>query len=302
MMAPNEETTADDMPMFDAAERADVVNDTHDTSGSRTVQVTLSSLGGSQCKLPELPGTALVSDLARSVREHFGVPICAQRLMFDGAILTDPSISLSEAFGVETTEVELVCIRRTLTEDEQSELDRELVRCAASGKSDSFQELVKEGANVQTSSGGISTMMALIVAGDQSLLNDLKAQGIPEPDMTPTYSSLAEAFRASDLTDVARQIHSGADVNTTLKRGEGVRGSSCGTPLMACCAMYSRDGNGAYEVTQLLLGKKADMMKGDAEGDNALAHAKYFGAHEILDLLQRHGGHISGPFYRMFGR
>mmetsp|Transcript_136610 Transcript_136610/g.262469 ORF Transcript_136610/g.262469 Transcript_136610/m.262469 type:complete len:269 (+) Transcript_136610:3-809(+) len=266
------------------------------------VQVTVNSMGGSQCKLPALPGTSLVSDLALSVREHFGVPVCAQRLILDGTILTDPSICLSEAFGMEATEVELLCVRRTLTEEEQAELDRELVRCAASGKPESFKELVKEGANLQASSGGISTMMAVIVAGDQSLLADLKAQGIPEPDMSPQYASLAQAFRAKDLTDVARQIYSGADVNQTLKRGEGVSGSSRGTPLMACCALHSADEDGAYEVTQLLLGKKADMMKGDAEGDNALAHAKYFGANEILDLLKSHGGHISGPFYKMFGR
>jgi hypothetical protein len=93
--------------------------------------------------------TARVIDLACLVRETRNVPISAQNLIWDGKLLTDPSLSLAEAFGPAAKAglpVEVTVVRRTLTEEEQAVLFKQLIRAAAGGMRAEVRELLKEGA------------------------------------------------------------------------------------------------------------------------------------------------------------
>jgi len=158
----------------------------------------------------------------------------------------------------------------------------------------------------------MTPLLMAIVAGDEDLAKDLRALGAKEPDLKPKHQRLPDAFRARDFADVVRHIAGGADVNTRLYRGFGVQDTEEGRPLHACAAMSHMPGS--LEVAQLLLRKRADVSIGDAEGDNALAHARYFGeqfqrrgldssgARELYRLLEGHGAKLEGPFYRRFGR
>lgn len=267
---------------------------------SALIQVTVGTVGGTRYDLPSLPASALVRELACIVREHLGVPISAQRLINGHEVLTDPALSLAETFGPETRAVELVCVRRQLTYEEQEILDKQLIRAAASGQGDELKELLMEGASPDAECcGGVTTLMAAIVAGEEELAKQMREAGAPEPDMTPKHKNMAEAFRAKDFVDIVKHIAAGANPNEKLMRGFGIAATRSGTPLHACCAQHRHAG--AYEVAQLLIGKKADLTLGDAEGDNAVAHARYFDAKDILALLEGHGGQVAGPYFRMFG-
>jgi len=158
----------------------------------------------------------------------------------------------------------------------------------------------------------LTPLMMAMVAGDDDLAKDLRALGAKEPDLTPKRQRLADAFQARDFVDVVKHIANGADVNTRLRRGQGVQDTGEGRPLHACAAMS--DMPGSLEVAQLLLRKRADTSLGDSEGDNALAHARYFGeqfhrrgrdksgAVELYRLLEGNGAKLEGPFYKRFGR
>jgi len=50
-----------------------------------------------------------------------------------------------------------------------------------------------------------------------------------------------------------------------------------------------------------LIKKGADLAAGDAEGDTPLAHARYFGAKEIYQVLEGNGAELGGPFYKYRG-
>jgi len=145
----------------------------------------------------------------------------------------------------------------------------------------------------------LTPLMMAIVAGDDDLAKDLRTLGAKEPDLTPKHQRLADAFQVRDFVDVVKHIANGADVNTRLRRGQGVQDTAEGRPLHACAALCDRPGS--LEVAQLLLRKRADTSLGDSEGDNAMAHARYFGAEELYRLLEGHGAKLEGPFYSRFG-
>eukprot|EP00930_Biecheleria_cincta_P024892 TRINITY_DN1776_c0_g1_i1.p1 TRINITY_DN1776_c0_g1~~TRINITY_DN1776_c0_g1_i1.p1 ORF type:complete len:326 (-),score=66.47 TRINITY_DN1776_c0_g1_i1:289-1206(-) len=303
-------------------------------SADGTVTVLAKTMAGNETPLAPLPSAALVADLAKEVREKLDVPIATQNLLYEGQLLTDLTMSLASVFGSEMADIEIMVVQRPLTDQERHELHIQLVRAAAAGNAGEVHELLKEGAAVElTKDGngdeelqpeaasttnrecsksedsdvqprkycGLTPLMMAIAAGEENLAQELRKLGASEPDMTPQYSTLAEAFRREDLVDVTRHVAAGADVDTKLLRGEGIRATSSGVPLHACCAMYRRPG--ALEVAQLLIRKKADLQAGDAEGDTPLSHAKYFHADDLFRLLERNGGEVSGPYYnRMFGR
>merc|ERR1712194_609448 len=150
----------------------------------------------------------------------------------------------------------------------------------------------------------LTPLLAAVAAGNTTIANDLHCAGAPEVSMTPTTASLADAFCLHDFTDCARHIAAGADVNTKLQNGQGIRSTREGVPLHACCAQHQRPG--AYELAQILISAGADLNAGDWEGDTPLAHAKYFRAtqpgNDISALLSGSGAEVSGPYFRMFGR
>lgn len=272
--------------------------------------VTVVNMAGDRLQLPPLLGTGKVQDLAFSVRKHAGIPLCAMKLLKDAEILTDLSMPLTDVFGAfdheqATKDIELMVVRRQLSEGEVAELDRGLVRSAAEGKIEAMQEYLVEGAKVDPEKnpcGGVSAFMVALASGDERLCEKLRQVGAAESDMVPTTNSIQEAFTSNNFVEVLRRISAGDSVNAKLSRGQGVQASSSGTPLHACCAMHKIPG--ATEVAQLLIRKRADLAAGDAEGDTPLAHAKYFCANELFQILESNGAELGGPFYqyRFFGR
>jgi len=318
------------------------------------IHVEVTTMGGDQHELPPMPNDALVKDLALQIRTHTGYPIATQKLVFNGSVLADVTVTLQEVFG-EERQVELTAIQLPLEPHEQMELNISLVRAIGCGSEAQVRELLMEGARVDSDCvdtevehagdqqrkderesdddeeeeeresndssdmsvdgifGGhpahptgqprtivITPLMMAVAADYPDLANYMRSLGAEEPDMTPQSDSIVEAFTADDYADVFRHIAAGADVNGFLRRGQGVEATSRGVPLHACCAHAGCPGS--YEVAQLLLRKRADTTLGDSEGDTPLAHAKYFHADQIYDLLQNNGAKIDGPFYRMFGR
>jgi hypothetical protein len=277
--------------------------------------VTLCNMAGSKVELPRLSAVCLVRDLALQARAHTGCPLCAMKLIHEGSLLTDLSLSLMDVFGADVEVVELIVVRRQLAEEEQAELDKQLIRCVASGADTDAKECLTEGAQVDPETnpcGGVTALMMSIAAGDHEMSHKLLEAGAAEPNMV-TEKTIGEAFGAQansrqngaqDWRDVARCIAQGADVNTKLVRGQGIRATSSGSPLHACCALHMCAGSA--EIAHLLIRMKANLAAGDAEGDTPLAHAKYFGAHEMFDMLKDSGAQMGGPFYRlssnMFGR
>lgn len=280
--------------------------------------VKVSNMAGTVVELPSLSASACVADLAVKVREHCGVPICSMKLLKDGEVLLDLALSLMHVFGAEISAVDLMVIRRQLSDDEQAELDKQLIRNIARGDSNAVDEFLAEGANLDTGisnpCGGLSPLMMAIAAGDEDMSLKLREAGAPEPDMVPREAYIQTAFATCadtrlqalsivpDFADVVRHIAAGADVNVRLKRGQGIAATSSGTPLHACCAL--RNAAGSTELALLLIRKKADLGAGDSEGDTPLAHAKYFRAQDLFEVLQNNGAELGGPYYahRGFGR
>eukprot|EP00930_Biecheleria_cincta_P061522 TRINITY_DN4709_c0_g1_i1.p1 TRINITY_DN4709_c0_g1~~TRINITY_DN4709_c0_g1_i1.p1 ORF type:complete len:369 (-),score=74.36 TRINITY_DN4709_c0_g1_i1:139-1245(-) len=147
--------------------------------------------------------------------------------------------------------------------------------------------------------GGITPMMMAIATGNDNLTKDLEACGAQRPDMTTKHATIQDAFRHADFADIVKHFSAGVDINCQLRRGEGVRDTSQGTPLHACAALFRLPGS--YETAQLLIAKGADLDAPDEEGDSPLAHARYFGAHELYRLYSGHGASLTGPFYARFG-
>ncbi len=135
---------------------------------------------------------------------------------------------------------------------------------------------------------GITALMMALACKDNETVQELQKAGAAMPDMRPRCESFSCAFESADLTDVVRHLAAGASPDTQLTHQQGVQGTRWGTPLMACAAM--RRHHSSLAVAQLLVTLKADLAKGDAEGDNAVAHALYHGAAEIHMLLSSAGG------------
>lgn len=291
------------------------------------ITINLASMAGEAGQLAPLPADASVCELARAVRKHMSVPIAAQNLIFKGELITDPTQKLVDLFGPVDI-ADIMVVKRALTEEEHAELYSNLVRAAAGGDSIEVSELLEEGARVEPStpesnpdkptkskcpddsdsdisvdepvSLSLTPMMMAAAMKNDDLAKMLRERGAREPEMQPETASLAQAFRDHNFDEVVRHLAGGADVNTKLCRGEGISSTSYGVPLHACCALHRIPG--AYEVAQLLINMKADTAQGDSEGDTPLAHARYFGAKEIYDVLENNGAVMGGPYYRMFGR
>lgn len=182
----------------------------------------------------------------------------------------------------------------------QEQLGLKLVPAAATGNLALAQELLREGAKVQlmdyAASGGISPLMLAIAASDNAMVKLLRDAGAVMPDMTPQHTDIGAAFEARDMVDVVKLVAKGADIHQRLQRGQGIRNTSSGTTLHACCACHSAPGS--YEVIVLLLRQRVDVTLGDAEGDTPLAHAKYYSADHLYALLETNGAEIAGPYYR----
>jgi len=248
-------------------------------------------------------GTWLVHDLALSVRKHVGIPLCSMKLLKDGEVLTDLSLALLGVFGGDVVNVDIMAVRRQLSEDEQAELDKGLVRSAAAGDQDDLEEYMSEGAQLnpeENCCGGLSALMVAIAAGNDDVCKKLRQKGAAEPNLAAKTVSIQKAFASNNFVEVACRIAAGDDVNARLSRGQGIQATSSGTPLHACCAMHNLPGS--TEMAQLLIKKGANLAAGDAEGDNPLAHAKYFGADELYQVLERNGAELRGPWYTGFGR
>lgn len=185
--------------------------------------------------------------------------------------------------------------------DKQAAFEKKVLRLTASGSIDKLRDLIyKESEDFTLESdfkvcGGISPLALAVACKDREATKILLEAGAVLPDMTTTLPNFEEAWRAKDLPEIVRQIAAGADVNTSLAGGGGVVESRFGTPLHAVCKMHREPG--AYEVLVLLLRRRADPAKGDAEGDNALAHAKYFKASDLYALLDANGAKLAGPTY-----
>lgn len=301
-----------------------------------TLTVNLTSMAGDSGQLDPIPLDATVRELAHAIREKMAVPIAAQNLIWNGELITDPSLKLEDLFGfVETADI--MVVRRALTEQEHSELYANLIRATTGGDAGEVVELLKEGARLEPTRpdtetepaeehktaehsdhdyfddrptpgpaehtqlcGGLSPMMMAVAMQNHAIAQMLRDKGAPEPDMKPQSESLAKAFAAYDFAEVVRHVAGGADLQTKLRRGEGIFATSSGVPLHACCALHGVPGS--YEVAQLLIKMKADTSQGDSEGDTPLAHAKYFGAKDIFKLLESNGAVVAGPYFSMFGR
>eukprot|EP00931_Biecheleriopsis_adriatica_P077106 TRINITY_DN50729_c0_g1_i1.p1 TRINITY_DN50729_c0_g1~~TRINITY_DN50729_c0_g1_i1.p1 ORF type:complete len:370 (-),score=88.41 TRINITY_DN50729_c0_g1_i1:115-1224(-) len=166
-----------------------------------------------------------------------------------------------------------------------------------------------EAAKVEASPcGGISPLLMALAGGHDELARDFRLLGAREVDLIPMATScLNEAFHRQDFPEIVKHLANGADRNTRLGRGHGVkwalrewaiwpgRAETFGTPLHALAAMHSLPG--AYETAQLLIQMKADLDAPDAEGDTPLAHARYFRAPDMYYLYKGQGAQLAGPFY-----
>lgn len=134
-----------------------------------------------------------------------------------------------------------------------------------------------------------------VAAGNEAAAKLLRDAGAVEPNLEPRSGTLGRALGRGDVADSVRLLAQGTDPNVRLRRGEGVRDTDHGCPLHACCALHERLGVSA--LAELLCRLRADPAAKDCEGDSALAHARYFGAGEIYEVLKEHGAKVEGPFY-----
>lgn len=292
------------------------------------VVVTLQTMGGASIKLPPMFPTATVRELATQIRFRLNVPISLQNLILGVTALEDPSRQLVEVFG-QVEAVNLTVVRRRFKPNERKQLYKQLVRAVGAGRFAQVRELLQEGAQVnfspecgafedavvediqdvsetedggfavsaeaKTPCGGLTPLMMAIAMRDDALIRVLRECGATEPDMEPVHPCLGDAFGSKDFPDIVRHIANGANVNFRLFEGQGIQDTMEGRPLHACAALYKCPG--AYEVAQLLIWKNADLALGDSEeGATPLAHARYFGATKIHQLLQGHGPEIVAPY------
>ncbi|CAJ1348673.1 unnamed protein product, partial [Effrenium voratum] len=163
------------------------------------------------------------------------------------------------------------------------------------GDSDDMQEEEEKEKAEQPPCGGITPLMMAMATGRSTLAQDLRKLGACEADMVPKSESLVAACVAYDVVEIFRHLAKGADTETRLQRGQGIRATEQGTLLHACAANFRRPG--FYEVAQLLIHRGANLDAGDSEGDTPLAHARYFDCQELFQLYSGNGATVAGPFY-----
>ncbi|CAK9014141.1 Gamma-aminobutyric acid receptor subunit theta [Durusdinium trenchii] len=181
---------------------------------------------------------------------------------------------------------------------EDSDESLEELKSVVSGSASAISEdePVKEEAPEEAlPCGGLSPLLMALATGREELARDFRQIGAAEPDLVPKTPSLRAAVTQLNIADITRHLMAGADPDTQLQRGEGIRATESGTLLHACAANHKVPG--IYEIAQLLIHKKANLDAGDSEGDTPLAHARYFNAPELFKLYSGSGASIAGPFY-----
>lgn len=295
-----------------------------DEEGLRgTAIVTVRNLAGNSIVYEEVSVHSPLQELRAFVKEKWGMPVAAQRLVLNGKTVEAPgSQAIGRALQVtDGGEVEVSCIRTELPHEEQRRVDEALLLAAARGDCAAIAELIADGARPagltrrpreeeegeegeslvsepSDTEGGRSPSPLLLarVGGHKAAVQLLLDHGAPEPHLKPRqWSSMGRALGQADYAEAARLLAHKADPNTRLHRGEGILDTSSGSPLHACCAQHKRPGTAA--LAELLLHLGADHSIADSEGDTPMAHARYFGADNVRDVLKAHGAKVAGPYY-----
>eukprot|EP00931_Biecheleriopsis_adriatica_P051273 TRINITY_DN29719_c0_g1_i1.p1 TRINITY_DN29719_c0_g1~~TRINITY_DN29719_c0_g1_i1.p1 ORF type:complete len:339 (-),score=61.87 TRINITY_DN29719_c0_g1_i1:67-1029(-) len=281
------------------------------------LQITLRGISGQELHLPALKTVAPFRELQEAIRNAWQMPTGCQRLILnDEIVIAKPEVPLGKVLGLpQGGEVELSCVRTSLPQAEQRAMDCKLLQAVAAGAYGEISEALAEGANPMGLGADESAtaqdrnvpspMLLALAAKDVPAMGLLRAAGAEEEDLAHkpalprnanARSMIGRAFAARNLAAVVRCVGLGADLNTILRRGEGVADTDGGTPLHALCAQHELPG--ASAVVELLCRLKADINAGDREGDSPLAHARYFNAKDIHSVLQAHGAQVKGPYYR----
>mmetsp|Transcript_53826 Transcript_53826/g.99502 ORF Transcript_53826/g.99502 Transcript_53826/m.99502 type:complete len:366 (-) Transcript_53826:102-1199(-) len=289
---------------------------------------------GDRLELSPFPPHATFKALKLAVKAELAIPCIQQQFVVGSAKIeasdTD-SISRvlagSHQVNLASGVVELGLVRVLPAAQEQDKLDKVLLMATAAGDHDKMQEALLEGACSSCCAAGslareacdrtqeevgedgnalkvpigldFTPMLLATATSDSRAIALLRAHGAQEiPSMEARSRHIGIAFRYRDFADVVRFLCKGADPNTRLPRGLGVQDTNHGTLLHACCALHSAPG--AAPLMELLLRGGASLDAPDAEGDPPLAHARYFGAHELYELLEAHGARLTGPYYTRF--
>lgn len=277
----------------------------------RRVQVALTTIAGDRLELPPLCTDVVLREVKAAARTEWGLPVAAQRLLLGGQVVEAPDcaaigdVFLSEILPAAgdkeqglglVTAVELTCVRAALPEELQVAVDDELMHACARGDAEAATLALAEGASPNCERRFMTPLLLAVAADSESTAAQLQAAGALEQDMRPRNKTLGRAMGRGDFCDVVRLLAARADPNTRLRQGEGIRETRSGTLLHACCALHNQEG--VDFLTELLLHLNADTSAPDHEGDSPLAHARYFGANKIYEILQQHGARVSGPYYR----
>jgi len=283
--------------------------------------VAVTALSGDRVELPAFPPGTTMRELREAVKRVWKMPLATQCFVIDSKIVEardgqQVAVVFQDALQKSHPErtVEVAVVRGALPEQAQQAVDTTLLVATARGALEDMREALAEGANPDTcSSVGSSTssrtvaarrgptpLMLAHAAEDKEAIELLISALAEKPNMKPQFSSLGIAFRNNDLQDVVRILGQKADPNMRLRRGDGVRDTGHGTPLHACCALHRLPG--VVPVAELLLRLKADPCDQDEEGDTPLAHARYFQADDLFEVLQQRGGRLDGPYYSIVHR
>lgn len=258
------------------------------------LNVTVRTMAGKHCKPGPFEGRQCVAQLKEGIRDCWGIPVSQQQLVLGTQILDDNTAQLFSFLG-DGMEHDILCVALTRSEEEQRAFDDALLTAASAGNRAKVLDLLREEAHPNSELEGPGPLLLALALKDEGTATILRRFGAKEPSLEPKTESLSSAFAAGDLEDVVRHVHAGADPNTTLRRNQGIRATESGTALHACCAMNKK--RGALEVAQVLLRCGADHTIGDSEGDTPLAHAKYFGARPMFEMLKDYGARVAGPYF-----
>jgi len=271
-----------------------------DGSLQGNVSFLIRNLAGNELSLT-LPAACPMHELQEHLHREWQIPILAQRLVLKDEVLAHEGAVGRVVRLPAGGDVELVCLRNQLSAEVQETLDLRLLRAVAAGDYSQMASALTDGAGSGQDSRMPSVWAVALALQDREAEEMLRTAGIEAdlPDklgISQTFKSLRRALTARSLPGAVWCLANGADVNIWLRRGEGVQDTSGGTPLHAMCAQHMQ--LGASAVVQLLCRLRADVNAGDSEGDSPLAHARYFGAKEIEEVLRQYGGKLRGPYYQ----
>lgn len=287
-------------------------------SGADLRVIVVTNINGDCLEFRPLPAETPLLAIKQAVKERWHMPLGTQRFVVaERCIQASDAEPISRAFASpqprhhcskevdegpedkeEVSRIEVGVVRTELPMEDQLRMDGLLACATARGDHAEMEIALAEGARPAGLPGdkSMTPLMLALAAQDAhavALLRDAGAND--EACMRPKTATIGHALRAGDLADVVRHLANGVDPNVRLPQGQGIRDTSSGTPLHACCALHRLPNVTA--LVQLLLQLGADPIAPDGEGDSPLAHARYFGADEVYKVLQRHGAKIQGPYY-----